>query len=287
MSLLPFLISGLGIGAVYALSGVGLVVLYRASGTINFAFGALGALAAHVTWSLARGGLSMGVALAVAVAAAAVIAFAYGAVVAPLLRHRDRVVRSVATLGLALVLLGVMGLVWGEVPRRLSLPTDGLSWAALGARIDGTRLAALLLTVTVVVGVEAFLGTTRTGLFMRAVANDRDLSDLLGVRTRHVDAVAWLMSGAFAGVAGIALADIVRLQPTFLTFLVIPAIAAAILGRLSSLKRTALAGIVIGVIEAGLTAFPLVAPYRSVTPYMVALLFVAGSARSLSEPFDT
>ena len=52
MNLLPFVASGLGLGAIYGMSGVGLVVLYRASGTFNFAFGALGALSAHCAWSL-------------------------------------------------------------------------------------------------------------------------------------------------------------------------------------------------------------------------------------------
>ena len=286
MGLLPFLVSGLGIGAVYALSGVGLVVLYRASGVLNFAFGALGAIAAHLAWSATRWGVPVGVSLLLGVAMAAAVSFGYGAVVAPLLRERDGAVRSVATLGLTLVLLGVMGLVWGEVPRRLVLPTDVVSWAALGARIDGTRIAALAIAALAVWGVGLFLATTRIGLFMRAVANNRDLSEMLGVRTRQVDAMAWLMSGGLAGVSGIVLADIVRLQPAFLTFLLIPAISAAILGRLSSLATAAAAGLVIGMVEAGLTALPAVAPYRSVTPYLIALLFVTISLRGLAEVSD-
>jgi branched-chain amino acid transport system permease protein len=275
MNLLPFLVSGLGIGAVYALSGVGLTVLFKASGTINFAFGALGALAAHLMWSTVQRGSSQAFGMLVGVMVAAGVAFLYGYFISPMLRERDSVVRSVATLGLTLILLGFMGLVWGEVPRRLLLATDAYSVSLLGARLNGTRIIALAITVFGVAGIGLYLGMTRLGLAMRAVANDSKLSEILGVATRQVDTVAWVMSGTFAGLAGIFLANIVRLQPTFLTFLVIPAIAAAIVGRLTSLPGAAIGGLVIGVIEAVLSAFPDLAPYRTVTPYVVAVLFVA------------
>jgi branched-chain amino acid transport system permease protein len=278
MYLLPFLVSGLGIGAVYALSGVGLTILFKASATINFAFGALGALAAHLMWTLVQKGAPQWAALAAGVILAAAIAFLYGYFISPLLRNRDSVERSVATLGLTLILLGAMGLVWGEVPRRLSLLTDGFSISMLGARINGTRIAALCITLAGVIGIGLFLGLTRVGLAMRAVANDSALSEILGVATRKVDALAWVISGTFAGLAGVFLANIVRLQPAFLTFLVIPGIAAAILGRLTSLPQAALGGMVIGLIEAMLSASPDLAPYRTVTPYVLAVLFVAVSS---------
>jgi branched-chain amino acid transport system permease protein len=88
----------------------------------------------------------------------------------------------------------------------------------------------LALAVLMMGGVGLLLSKTRVGLKMRALANDRDLSALLGIRVLQVDTVAWVLSGAFAGVCGLLLANIVRLQATLLTFLVIPAFAAAILG---------------------------------------------------------
>ena len=274
MILLMLLVSGLGIGAVYAMSGVGLVLLYRASGAINFAFGAMGALAAHVMWSALQGGAPQGLALLAGVATATAVGGFYGWLVAPLMQGRDAVVRSVATLGLTLILLGLMGMVWGEVPRRLSLGTDRFSIGLLGARLNGTRIAALAFTALGVIGLGLFLSRTRMGLAMRAVANDRELSEVLGVATRRVDMVAWLVSGAFAGMAGIFLANIVRLQPSFLTFLVIPALAAVIVARLTSLTGAAAAGLAIGLVEAGLSAFPDIAPYRSAAPFLIALAYV-------------
>ena len=277
-ALLPFLISGLGVGAVYAMSGVGLVVLFRSSGVLNFAFGALGAIGAYVAWTLLDRDWPQGLAWAAAVATSVLLSLAYGRWLAPRLAHRDPTIRSIGTLGFALILLGFTEWFWGEQPRRLVLPTDSLAFefalADGDVRLTYTRALGLLLAVLMMAGVALLLGRTRVGLKMRALANDRDLSALLGIRVLQVDTVAWLLSGAFAGVCGLLLANIVRLQATLLTFLVIPAFAAAIVGRLRSLPATVAGGIVIGVLEALAIQVPGFAPFRTATPFLIALAMI-------------
>lgn len=273
-ALLPFIISGLGIGAVYALSGVGLVVLYRASGVLNFAFGAIGALGAHTAWSVLEADGGQLLAWLAAIAVAMLVSFVYGRLLAPRLADRDITIRSVGTLGLALMLMGFAEWWWGEGPRRLVLPTDleGIEFAEV--RLTWTRILGLATAVVMMAGVGALLARTRVGLRMRALADDRALSALLGVKVFSVDAIAWLLSGAFAGVCGMLLANIVRLQPTLLTFLVIPAFSAAIVGRLTSLPVTVVAGVVIGILEAMAILVPGFAPFRTAVPFMVALMAI-------------
>ena len=270
-ALLPFLVSGLGVGAVYALSGVGLVVLYRASGVLNFAFGAIGALGAHCAWSVLQADGGQALAWAVAVVVAMGVSLAYGRLLGPRLAERDTTVRSIGTLGLALILSGFAGWWWGESPRRLILPTDSDGIEFADVRLTWTRVLGLAVAVAMMAAVGTLLARTRVGLRMRALADDRALSALLGVKVLSVDAVAWALSGAFAGVCGMLLANIVRLQPTLLTFLVIPAFAAAIVGRLESLPVTVAAGIAIGVLEACAILLPGFAPYRTAVPFLVAL----------------
>jgi branched-chain amino acid transport system permease protein len=142
----------------------------------------------------------------------------------------------------------------------------------LDVRVTYTRLIALGLTFLVTVGTIFFLGWTRMGLAMRALANRRDISALLGVPVLKVDSWAWAMSGLIAGVSGILLASLARMQPLFLTFMVIPAIAAAIAGRVQSLGIAVVGGLAIGVIEAIGTPFPSVAPYRTLTPFVFAIV---------------
>ena len=274
MNILPFLISGLGIGAVYALSGVGIVILYRATGVLNFAFGAVGALGAHVAWQMLQWRWPLALAILAAVTVSTAVSFLYGRYLAPLLSHRDPVVRAVGTVAPALVLIAVMGVTWGELPRKLQFPTDQMFLTLFGVRLTYTRLIAILLSGIMVGAITALLNRTRLGLDMRALANDRDLSAILGVRILRTETAAWVIPGVFAGFAGLLLADLVRLQGTFLTFLVIPAIAAAILGQLRSLTWTAVAGLSVGLAEAVLTPIAWVSPYRAAAPFVIALAAV-------------
>ncbi|WP_267548908.1 branched-chain amino acid ABC transporter permease [Rhizobium rhizogenes] len=283
MNLLPFVISGLGIGAVYALSGVGLVVLFRATGVLNFAFGAFGAIGAHCAWQLLEWKMPLAVAILAAVAVSTAISFLYGRVFAPMLSHRDIVVRAVGTLAPALILIAIMGVIWGELPRRLQFPTDQMFVSIFAVRLTFTRIIAIILAILMVVVITLLLNRTRLGLDMRALANDRDLSAVLGVRILYTETAAWIMTGIFSGLAGLLLADLVRLQGTFLTLLVIPAIAAAILGQLRSLWETAVAGILIGIAEAVLTPIAWISPYRAAAPFVIALVAVTilgGTARA-------
>jgi branched-chain amino acid transport system permease protein len=272
--LLPFLISGLGVGAVYALSGVGLVVLYRSSGVLNFAFGALGAVGAYVAWSALDQGWPLALAALAAVATSVALSLAYGRLLAPRLAEREPTVRSIGTLGLALVVLGFTEWFWGEQPRRLVLPTDAGAIEFAEVRLTHTRVLGLALAVAMMAAVGALLARTRIGLAMRALADQRALSAILGIRVLQVDTVAWVISGAFAGVCGLLLGNIVRLQATVLTFLVIPAFAAAIIGRLSSLPVTVAAGLGIGMLEAVAVLVPGFSPFRTATPFLIALLAI-------------
>ncbi|MBY5524144.1 branched-chain amino acid ABC transporter permease [Rhizobium leguminosarum] len=274
MTFLPFLISGLGIGAVYALSGVGLVILFRATGVLNFAFGAFGAIGAHCAWQLLEWKMPLAVAILAAVVVSTAISFLYGRIFAPMLSHRDTVVRAVGTLAPALVLIALMGIIWGELPRRLQFPTDQMFVSLFGVRLTYTRIIAILLAVVMVGSITLLLNRTRLGLDMRALANDRDLSAILGVRILYTETAAWVITGIFSGFAGLLLADLVRLQGTFLTLLVIPAIAAAILGQLRSLWETAVAGLLIGIAEAALTPVGWISPYRAAAPFIIALVAV-------------
>ena len=138
-------------------------------------------------------------------------------------------------------------------------------------RVTATRAIAFCLGVAVTLGMVVFLNRSRLGLSMRALANDREISGLVGVPVLRVDAWAWAISGVLAGVSGIFLANMVRLQAIPLTYMVVPAVAAAILGRLTSLLAVIVGGLAIGVLEAVATPFPGVSAVRSAAPFVFAV----------------
>jgi branched-subunit amino acid ABC-type transport system permease component len=266
----PFVVSGLSTGAVYVLAGVGLVILYRASGVLNLAQGALGALCALLAWQIADSGGPEWLGWIAGIVVATLLALFYGRIIAPRLAHSDPIVRAVATLGFALIVLGFCEFIWGEWPRSLRLPTDTMGFEVIGVRVTATRAIALCLGVVVTLGMVVFLNRSRLGLSMRALANDREISGLVGVPVLHVDAWAWGISGLLSGVSGIFLANMVRLQAIPLTYMVVPAVAAAILGRLTSLSAVIVGGLAIGVLEAIATPFPGVSAVRSAAPFVFA-----------------
>jgi branched-chain amino acid transport system permease protein len=271
-----FLVTGLSLGGVYALSGVGMVVLYRATGVLNLAFGAVGAMGALIAWQLINhSGFGFWPAALVAVLFGGVVTLIYGMVFGPALAKRDPLVKAAATLGLTLVLLGVMDLLWpssGGASRSITIPTDNNTFQVGQISVTYTNVIALVagLVITVVTG--AFLRYTKVGTAMRAMANDREITATLGVRVRRVEAAAWFGCGVLSGIAGVILADLVALDATALTFLVISSLAATLIARLRSIAITFVAAIVIGVVDAELTPVQSLSNYRDMTPFALAAI---------------
>ena len=139
------------------------------------------------------------------------------------------------------------------------------------------------LVITVVTG--AFLRYTKLGTAMRAMANDREITATLGVPVRRVEAAAWLGSGVLAGLAGILLADLVALDATTLTFLVISSLAAALIARLRSITLTFAAAILIGLVHNLLTPITSLTNYRDMTPFVLAALALLVFSRGASTRF--
>ena len=276
----PFIVTGLALGGVYALSGVGMVVLYRATGVLNLAFGAVGAMGALLSWQLINhNGWAEGPAFLFCIIFGGVITLLYGVIFGPPLSSRDPLVKAVATLGLALVLLGIMDLVWSDKARSMILPTSNNGFQVSDVFVNYTEVIAIAFALGVMTVTAVFLRYTKTGTAMRALANDREITATLGVPVRRVEAAAWLGSGLLSGAAGLLLSNLVGLDAATLTFLVISSLAATLIGRLRSITVTFIAAIVIGLVNALITPILSISQYRDMTPFVlatIALLVLSG-----------
>jgi branched-chain amino acid transport system permease protein len=268
----PYLVLGLALGGVFALSGVGIVVLYRATGVLNLAYGAVGATGALIAWSIINGGLPEWLAYLVALAFGGALTLVYGVLFGPPLAQRDPLVKAVATLGLTLILLGTMSWAWSYEAHSLVMPTTKWGFQLGGVRVNGTQLLGLGLGLAVTAFTAAFLRFTKLGTAMRSLANHREITAMLGVPVRRVEAAAWLGSGLLAGATGLLLSTLVGLDIVGLTFLVIAALSAALIGRLESLWATMAAALAIGIVQSCLTAFAPLSPYRTLTPFLFAIV---------------
>jgi branched-chain amino acid transport system permease protein len=210
-----------------------------------------------------------------------VVTLGYGVIFGPPLAKRDPLVRAVATLGLTLILAGAMDLLWttsGGQARSLPLPTDNGGFGLAGVTVTWTQVIGVGAGVLLTVGTALFLRLTKLGTAMRAMANDREITATLGVPVRRVEAAAWFGCGILAGIAGLLLQDLVSLDATTLTYLVISSLAAALIARLRSIAVTFAAALVIGIIHDVLTTFSALTNYRDMTPFVlaaIALLWVS------------
>src|SRR5262249_9408780 len=177
----PYIITGLALGGVYALSGVGIVVLYRATGVLNLATGAIGAMGALISWTLINHyDVPDWASYLVCVAFGGVVTLAYGVVFGPPLARRDPLVKAVGTLGGTLILLGIMSYEWPPFARTLTLPTSGADYSYhigfADVDVTWTQIIGLAFGVLVTVLVSAFLRFTKLGTAMRALADDREIT---------------------------------------------------------------------------------------------------------------
>src|SRR4051794_26515279 len=157
----PFIVIGLAFGGVYALSGVGLVVLYRATGVLNIAFGAIGAAGALIAYYLLNHtGCPEWLAFTICVAFGGLVNLPYGLIFGPAFARRDALTKMMGTLGLALILLGLMA--WrapagGAFARFLPLPSTKHQYEIVGTNVNLTQVISIALALAITTGVTIFL----------------------------------------------------------------------------------------------------------------------------------
>lgn len=239
-------LAGLAVGSAAALTGIGLIVTYRATGVLNLAHGAIAMVCAYVLRQFAvEWGWPLPLAAAVTLL---VVAPGIGLVLDRLvfrpiaILEVDPARALVASIGVFVLLVGGAALVWGSGARADApqlLPDD--PWV---------QLAAVLLLATLVTAVTRW---TRFGRELRAVVDNRTLAALGGIDADRVSAVGWAFGSFTAGFTGVLLAPYVRLDPYGLPLLVVEVIAVAVLARMKSLTVAVVSALAIGVAQAQMT----------------------------------
>jgi branched-chain amino acid transport system permease protein len=270
----PYIVIGLALGGVYAMSGVGLVVLYRTTGVLNLFYGAVGALCSLTAWELINEhAWNDWVAYLVTILLAGLLTFLYGWVLGPPLADRDPLVKASASIGFALILLGFMQWFWTTEVRSMALPTTRWQYVRGWLNINWTQGVGMIFPIVVALLTTLMLNGTKVGTAMRALADNRENTALLGVPVRRVESVAWFGSGIVFGVSGLLLASLAGMEIAALTFTFpVAALAAALIARVESLWITVVAAFVIGLVQSSLGAMNSLAQYRNTTPFVVAIV---------------
>ena len=271
---------GLGPGGIYALSALGIVIAYRASGTLNFASGAMGALAAFVFYELRDGlGIAWPPALAVTLALGACMGGALQLGVLQQLRSSSPLTKLIATLGALTVFQGLSIAIWDDEQRlvRPVLPTDQGDFTD-SISVGSDRLILLAMAVVLATLLGLLYRRTIFGMATTAVAENRRAAASVGWSAGRIELWNWMIGGALSALAGVFLVPITGLKATTLSLLVIPALAAALIGGFSSFSRTVAGGLVIGIVESELSRYngDLPGVSRAVPFLIVVIVLMAG-----------
>ncbi|MFE3293640.1 ATP-binding cassette domain-containing protein [Rhodococcus sp. NPDC059234] len=249
---LQFAILGLGAGSAYALLAQGIVLVYRGSGVVNFAQGAIAMVAAYVCLETLQRDHDWGLlpAFLVAVVVAGLIGLAFQLLVLRWLTNAAPIVRLAATLGLMVILQAGVQQYYGakSIRVRTFLPDDAYHWGSVVVQQD--RLILLGIAVVSTVVLWAFTRFTRVGLAITAAAEHERAAAALGWSPQRLAALTWTIGGALAGAAGILVAPLTGLTPSaFVVIVTVSALAAALLGGFRSFPLTLLGGLLLGVGE--------------------------------------
>ena len=255
-STLRFVLLGMATGALTALVALSIVIVYRVSGVLNFSAAALGAVGAFVCYSLRDDHgwpvpLALGAGLLVGVALGM---FTYA--VMALLRETSLLSRLIATLALLSAAQSAMLVLWSNqlsAPRSL-LPDRSIVIAG-DLRISQDRLILIGVVLVLAVGLRAVYSGTLFGLATSAVSENRRVAAIARWAPNRIEFVNYLIGGFLSALAAILLAPIVGLNATILSIAILPALAAALVGRFSSFALTVAAALLIGVIQSELSLF--------------------------------
>lgn len=248
-----FTVIGLTLGGLYALSGIGLVLIYRVSGVLNFAQGAVAMVSAFVAYEVVIvRGLPPWTGVIAAVATGALLGLVMEALTIRPLAGRPAAAKVAVTIGWLLILQTVAGLIWGFTA--FHRPVDVVSQS--GTTFWGTdvvigydQMTIIAVAVVLAFGIAAFLRWTSFGVAMRAVADEPSTARLWGIKVNRVTAVSWMLGSGMAGLAGVLITPLVDFSPFALTVIVIDAFAAALIGRLISLPWTVVGAGVLGLAQ--------------------------------------
>lgn len=244
------LVDGIATGAVYGALGLAIVLVYRASRTLNFAQGEMALLGAYLSWQLTAWGLPIWAAMIVSMALSALLSAGIERTMfRPLVRRHQHLALLIVSLGLMIALHALVGSIWGYQTKEMPA-LFGSGGVAVGSAALSRQDLGIIVTVLVVALLLAgVLNLTRAGLRMRAAISAPESAELSGISTGRTMTVGWAIAGAVGALAGTLIAPELFLHPGMMSPVLIYAFAAATLGGMGSPLGALVGGIAVGVVE--------------------------------------
>jgi branched-chain amino acid transport system permease protein len=266
-------ITGLANGAILSLAALGFVIVFKATGVINFAQGYFLLVGAYLVWAgMVQFNLPWFFAVIVALVVAVLMGLTTERFVLRPLVGENVISVIMVTIGLAFMLQGLVQFIWGTEPRPMPAFIPRGTVEVLGVPVTLNRIWAVVIAGAVLAALTLFFQRSRHGIAMRAVADDQQAAMVVGISVRKVFALAWALAAASAVLAGIIVANLFGASGEVAVFglLVFPVV---ILGGLDSVPGVMVAGAIIGLLVS-YTAGYVGGGLQQVIPYIVLVLIL-------------
>ena len=253
MKILQYFINGISIGSVYAIIALGYTMVYGIAKMLNFAHGDVIMIGAYISFCVTNYlGLPAAVAILVSMAFCLVLGICIEGLAYKPLRGAPSLAVLITAIGVSYFLQNAAQLIWTSSPKNFTSIVTFAPFSLAGGQliITGEVLITVCASVFVMIGLTLFTGKTRMGKAMRAVSEDRDAAQLMGINVNRTISTTFAIGSALAAVAGVLLCSTVpTLQPTTGAMPGIRAFTAAVLGGIGSIPGAMLGGVLLGIVE--------------------------------------
>ena len=253
MGFLQYFINGISIGSVYAIIALGYTMVYGIAKMLNFAHGDIIMVGAYMSFCVTN---YLGLPAVAGILVAMVVCTTLGIIIEGLaykpLRGTSSLAVLITAIGVSYFLQNAALLLWGSAPKTFTSVVTFAPIKLFGGQltITGEVIVTILASVAIMVGLTLFTGKTRMGKAMRAVSEDRDAAQLMGINVNQTISMTFAIGSCLAAVAGVLLCSTVpTFQPTTGSMPGIRAFTAAVFGGIGSIPGAMLGGILLGIIE--------------------------------------
>lgn len=277
---LQFILSGISTGSIYALIGLGFVVIFNVTGVINFAQGEFAMLAAMLANSLVEAHVPLPAAFAISV----LVVLAVGALVERTTiypaRHSSTVTLIIITIGLDITIRGIALLIWGTTPHRLPVFTKGEPLQIFGAVLSLQRLWIMGTAAVLLVGLYFFFYHTLIGKAFRACSINRRAARLMAISPSRMSLMAFTLSAGLSAVAGVVIAPLSLVSYDVGLSWGLRGFVAAVMGGFTDPLGTVIGGVLIGVLES-LSAGMISSDWKNAIAFVVLILILFARPQGL------
>lgn len=248
---MQIVVGGIVIGCIYALTALGLVLIYRTTEIVNFAHGEMAMFSTFVSYIfLTRYEMPYYISFLMALLFSAFIGYIIYRLLMRRMYAAPHLNQIVITLGLFMLFNGAAGLIWGYQPEAFPEAIQSADPIEIaGVFITKNEIFIVGITLFLMLGFYLLFRFTKVGLAMRAAAQDVTSSQLMGINVTQVFTMVWVVGAVLGAVAGMLTAPLAFLSPNMMFHILILSFAAAVLGGFISLSGAVLGGLIVGVFE--------------------------------------